>query len=534
MFELTKALRDWLIANQDISEDSSEEEFRMEAGMALVDGSLTREKFIELTTPPKATEANEFSKKLDVMTASLDSLAKVLTGKKEGLETEKKVDLGNGNKDEELEDMSRVIADQGGTPSESETTKARVKTVDEIFNTTKSAVVYPSSTRGGKPHSFAGQPVVYQQRPMDTPSELDKACAGAWAKLHLALQLPQICGPPNLIWDRLPEIDKQLLHYLCEKGMWDETEKDNQSRPRLVKGYRGGIKQLIDDVNSGGFEAAPIVFDDQVIETPLLYGELYPLVNEVPLPRGRRVEAVSIGTVTGGWGGIDATNIALFNTAGFVAAFDTTIYRWEGAVVIGLDFLSDTPIDFGSTITRQYGERLLEDLDDVVATGNGTNQPQGIMNAAGTTAVAFGGATTLGAYETLLFAVHKRELKNPTIDRTFVFCGTETSYSRARALNVTAADQRRLGGGHADQGDYRSYRWMGRPYKINESLANTQIFAAVLGRYRMYRRKGFTVRTSTEGATLIRANEILISVTARYGGQLERGACAGVTTTAPA
>jgi HK97 family phage major capsid protein len=82
--------------------------------------------------------------------------------------------------------------------------------------------------------------------------------------------------------------------------------------------------------------------------------------------------------------------------------------------------------------------------------------------------------------------------------------------------------------------DYDSYGWMQRPYKINESLTNAQVFYAVLGRYRMYRRRGLTVRMSTEGSTLIRANEQLIAVTSRYGGQLERGACATKTTNAPA
>lgn len=78
-----------------------------------------------------------------------------------------------------------------------------------------------------------------------------------------------------------------------------------------------------------------------------------------------------------------------------------------------------------------------------------------------------------------------------------------------------------------------SYKWMGQPYKINESLTNAQIFCAILARYRGYRRKGFTLRTSTEGDTLIRANEMLITFTARIGGQLERGACASRTITAP-
>jgi len=81
---------------------------------------------------------------------------------------------------------------------------------------------------------------------------------------------------------------------------------------------------------------------------------------------------------------------------------------------------------------------------------------------------------------------------------------------------------------------YDGYSIMQRPYKINESLSNAQIFYAILARYRMYRRRGLTIRTSTEGDTLIRKNEMLMVAMARYGGQLERGACAAITTTAPA
>lgn len=535
MLKITKELRDWLVADRKTAEDATEDEFRTDAGKAFAEGALTPEKYLELTKDEKVDEANGFAKKLDRMADGLADLTKVLTEQKEKTEEskgEKKIDLGGNERHDDLEDISKMISENGGTPTEFDEAKVRVKSVKEAFSTIKTAAVYPMRTTKGTPHLFAGEPVVHHGRALDVPSDFDKALAGAWAKFQLASVTPRIAGNADLAWRALPEIDKRLLHHLCAEGMWDATE--DHGKPRMEKGYHGGTKQLIDDVISGGFEAAPIVFDDLVIETPLLYGELWPLVNEIPLARGRRVEGVWIGTVTGGWGGVDATNIGLFGTAGYVAAFDTTIYRWQGAVLIGLDFMSDTPIDFGATITRQYGERLLEDLDDVVATGNGLTQPQGIMNAAGTTAVAFGGVTTLGAYETLEFSVHKRELKNPQNDRTYVFCGTDTSYSRARGLNVTAADQRRLGGGEANQGDYRSYRWMGRPFKINESLANTQLFAAVLARYRAYRRKGFTVRTSTEGATLIRANEMLITVMARYGGQLERGACAGVCTTAPA
>ena len=544
--KVTKKLKGWLVANCEVKPDSTEDEFKMATGMAMVDGKLATEKYVELTKEEDEDEVNEFSEKLDKMTNSIEKLTTVLTSKEE-VKEEKEVETETKEVEDEVTEekkvapekekqmsgtISKMIASQGGTPDDvNADPKVRVKKAIESYGSTKTAMLYPERTKAGTFHPLAGKQVMSHGRPLDTPSELKYALGGTWMKFQLASATPQIAGNPQRAYEMLSEHEKGLFHHLIENEEWDATVKDGH--PRSTKGYRGGVKVLLDDAISGGFEAAPIVFDDLAIETPQLYGELWPLINEVPLARGRRVEGVSIGTVTVGWGGVDATPIALFNTAGYVAAFDTTIYRCQGAVQIGLDFMEDTPLNFGQTISRQYGESLLVSLDDCVATGNGATQPQGIMNAAGTTVVAFGGATSLGAYETLLSSIHKREHK-PNVMNSLVFCGTYVSYWRARGLNVTAADQRRLGGGESDQGGYMSYKWMGQPYKINESLANTQIFCAILTRYRGYRRKGFTLRTSTEGDTLIRANEMLITFTARYGGQLERGACAATTVTAPA
>ena len=543
---LTKRLKGWLVANFGTKPDSTDDEFKMAAGMAMVEGKLSGEKYVELTKEEDEDEVNEFSEKLDKMTDSIDKLTTVLTPKEKEVSEEKEVEAETKEVEEEITEekkvtlekekqmdgtISKMIASQGGTPDDANVDpKIRVKSAIESYGSTKTAMLYPKMTKAGTSHPLAGKQVMSHGRPLDTPSELKYALGGVWMKFCLAAATPRIAGNPQRAYEMLSEHEKGLFHHLVENEEWDATVKEGQ--PRSVKGYRGGVKVLIDDAISGGFEAAPIVFDDLAIETPQLYGELWPLINEVPLPRGRRVEGVSIGTLTVAWGGVDATAIALFNTAGYVAAFDTTVYRCQGAVQIGLDFMEDTPLNFGQTMGRQFGESLLVSLDDCVATGNGATQPQGIMNAAGTTVVAFGGATTLGAYETLLSSIHKREHK-PNVMNSLVFCGTYVSYWRARGLNVTAADQRRLAGGEGDQGGYMSYKWMGQPYKINESLTNAQIFCAILARYRGYRRKGFTLRTSTEGDTLIRANEMLITFTARYGGQLERGACASRTITAP-
>ena len=81
------------------------------------------------------------------------------------------------------------------------------------------------------------------------------------------------------------------------------------------------------------------------------------------------------------------------------------------------------------------------DLDDVIATGDGTTQPEGIINHALVTTVVWGGATSIGGYEAMHFGVPKQEHR-PEKMSSAVFVGNETSYIRARALPVGATDAR--------------------------------------------------------------------------------------------
>lgn len=579
--KLTVKLKSWIVRNTDTKASASDEDFKKAAGEALVSGILDVDELKSLSMDEDDEEAEAFHMTMKGITDVLQDIkASLNKDDDDDLDGEKDSDKDDkeGSKMEcakckatvmadakggytckkcgymqkpegkdysgndkggkksgpsEFEKMVTRIGGRGGMYYEEGDEKSfdiRVKEAAEQYDDTKSTMTYPEYNSKGHSHAFAGQPMRDfsdgQSRVINEPSDLDKAVSGAFAKF---LVNSAKIRSKSLAFMQLPDHDKELLMHAMQKMNWggssDGGDLADIKNRRLTPHEQ---KALIDDGTSGGLEAAPIVFDDMVIQTPLLNGELFPLVNTVPLDRGRRIEGVATGTVTGSWGGVDDTAISLFNTASYVSAFDTTIFRWEGAVRIGLDFLSDTPIDFGQHFTQQYGERLLEDLDDVIATGNGTTQPEGIMNKSGTTSVAFGGTTTLGNYESLRFGVAKPEHK-ANLMRTAVFCGTETSYQRARAIPVGASDARRLGGM-----DYDSYKWMERPYKINESLSNAQIFYAILGRYRMYRRRGLTIRTSTEGDTLIRNNEMLMVAMARYGGQLERGAVAAVTSTGEA
>lgn len=524
--KLTAGIRKWVAANTSVKADADDATIAQAAADALVKGLLTVEEFTKLSITEDDQNASELKTMLADLKSTLKSLAKPeVPAPEEGTETPstKAAKPQMSSLEKMVIGVSRTaFGDEDGEKSFS----VRVKEAAEGYNSSKSAMVYPREVKG-KAHPLAGQPVRDFEggRQIDEPSERDKAVSGAYAKF--AVNAAKLRSK-SLAFQQMPQHDKELLLYAMENEKWggasDGGDYADIKDRRLTPSEQ---KALIDDATSGGLEAAPIVFDDQIISAPLLYGELFPLVSLVPLDRGRRVEGVATGNVTGGWGGVDDSAITLFTTTSYVSAFDTTIFRWEGAIKVGLDFLSDTPIDFGRHLTSQYGERLLEDLDDVVATGNGTTQPEGITVKTGATSVAWGGATSIGNYESLRFGVPKNEHR-ANVQGSAVFVGTETSYQRARAIPVGASDARRLGGM-----DYSSYTWMERPYKVNESMGNTKVAYCILSRYRMYRRRGLTIRTSTEGDTLIRANEMLMVATARYGGQLERGAVCARTTTAP-
>ena len=520
--KLTDALKSWLVENCGVKADSSDDDFRSAAATAIASGTLSTDKFATLIADPKEATANQFVKTMETIVSRLDAIEERTKTPQTPPVAPPETPAPPQETDWHKGFMSQMNA--GPAP----TGDVRVKGAHEQYATEKSAAVYPMFTQKGVPHPLAGRPVMdfaEAGRQIDNPSELDKAVAGAYAKF--CIQTARLKGSRSLAFSQMPQHEKDLLMYAMENMKWAGATDGGDRADIVNRNLRPSeAKALIDDATSGGLEAAPIVFDDMVIQAPLLTGELFPLVNVVPLDRGRRVEGVSVGKVTGSWGGIDDTAISLFNTSSYVSAFDTTIFRWQGAIKVGLDFMSDTPVDFGALITAQYGERLAEDLDDVIAAGNGTNQPEGIINKSGTTSVNFSGSTSIGNYESLWFGVSKAEHR-PNVAASAVFCGNETSYQRARAIPVGASDARRIFGL-----DERTYSLFGVPYKINETLANTEAFYCIMSRYRMYRRRGLTFRTSTEGDTLIRANEMLITCTARYGGQLERGAAAAITTTA--
>lgn len=366
-------------------------------------------------------------------------------------------------------------------------------------------------TRYDVKHAKTGQPVydpVYG-RECVSMSEGSKARAGVLLK-HLANRAGVTSNP-------LSEHEKALLAEITEKQAWCGRIGE-EWYDHIGNDHR--IKALLDDNTSGGLEITPIEFDADLITFPLLTGELFPLVDLKPVPRGRRIEGGSISTPTIAWGGGDNTEISLFNTDSLVAAIDTTIFAVDAAIEVGRDFLSDSPAAVGETLVNLLGERLRNELDDVIANGNGTTQPEGIFVKSGISTVSSDngnpGPPTLDDYETLMFTVGKQYR---SAANRCVFISNDTTYQRRTGIKVDAAtpstDQRPVFG--MTHNDYSTLGW---PHKVQNDITNPRIAFGAMNRYRMYRRLGLTVEWHTQGSTLARKNLALLIVRARFGGKV--------------
>lgn len=551
--KLTEALKKWLVDAGLAAATASDEEFKAAAAKALMGGQLTSDKLVELSRDPDAAKASALEGKLDAVLNAVTEQGKRIDVIEQRAATPAPAPAPTpapaatpepaptpapapeAKKPEGPSVFDKLFAGSDGASSGEDVVTIRFVGAHERYQKSRTEQRFPTVTAKGVPHPFAGQRMFEgsatgAKRYIDAPSELDQAISGAYIKWCVRAEKGSDAGIPQAL--RMTDHDRDLMQYALSECNWGGVIRGGGSEDEgaiAIKNRRlspSEIKAILDDNTSGGLEIAPIVFDDMIIQIPILNGEFYPRVNTVNITRGRRIEGGSIGNVTISSGGADGTSIPLFNTASFISAFDTNIYVANGAIEIGLDFLSDSPIDVAGIVSAQYGQVLLAWLDEQVCVGDGTTEPEGIINASGTTSVnsanGAGGGPTVGDYEGLLFGVAKN-YKAGTPANRITFGANETTYSRARGIAVGTTDQRRVFGmTHED------YMLLGHPYGINEQFTNQQIVFVNWARYRMYRRLGLTVKVTTEGKELVRNNMMLLTARARYGGQLEDGGAAAV------
>jgi len=358
-------------------------------------------------------------------------------------------------------------------------------------------------------HAKTGQPVMFAGSPVESPSELQLAKVGVVMKWR-AIQSGMSGVPP------LTEHETGML-----KQMLAEDDWCGQFANRWVDGAKLADLHLtkdpallLNDSGSGGQYLVPTDFDSAVVTFPLLVGELLPYIDMRNMSRDT-IEGASIGNPTVTWGQADGSAVTLFDATALVSQLSTAAQNVMVAVEVGRDLLSDSPADIGRTLVDVIGQRMAAELDRVIADGNGSTEPLGLLRTPAATTVnsvlGSGGPLMLADLERLLFAIDK-----PYRVASFgpCFIGNDVMYRHARTIPVGQADARRVLGDN-----YGSYSVLGHPYRVANGIDNGKVAFASLRRYRLYRRQGFETRWTDQGKTLALTNTALLTVRGRFGGK---------------
>lgn len=347
---------------------------------------------------------------------------------------------------------------------------------------------------------------VNNDQPQLCPSEHDYAVAGVYLK-RVALR-----SGIDVAW--FPE-DEALWNHVCKDVPWVGLV-GNEWR-REIRGLE--IKALLDDTTSGGGYLNPTPFDQAVITTPVLFGELYPFVDVVDVPRGSSIEGASMTNPTVTWGGTEGTAASLFDTASLFSQTSNSFHEIAVHIETGRDFMADSAVDVGRLLVQQIGLKFRESLDEQIAIGDGTSEPEGIFTASGVTTANSSNGTSgpfaLGDFEALSLTAGKQYLNaawNPA------YVTSHYMYRQARSIPVGSADARRLLG--MDHSKYNILEWR---CGIQDSISNGSVAFGPLKMYRMYRRLGMQVKWTSEGQTLQLRNTTLLTVRGRFGGFLTLG-----------
>lgn len=561
MLKITAALRAHMEKEFGLASGASDDQVREMVINKQLDGALDLAKIRELTVEKAAGAVAELDARVSKLELTLSSgLAEIKGLIAGGAQAGSQAGATGAAGQQPAGTKAGAVSDAVGKAMVGSGDAGRVevlKAVDRYSDST-TAATWDRSENHFMSKSFGGRNVAEFQHgigagPINMPSARSLAITGAFMK-HLVNKQYRAEGR-EVPWQfKMTEHDRELVKYAvhecrfsgpigykgaASKGLADRVE-DTDAADIWVDGVclrdlpNGDYwqKAVLDDSTSGGLEAVPIEFDQNVILTPLLNGELFPLVDTMTVSR-RRQEGVKVGNPTMSWGTGEGTSVALFDTDGFITAFDNSIYPITGALELGRDFLADSPVAIGQIVQRNYGERFKAELDNAIANGNGTNRPEGLFIASGlstvTPAGGAGAAPQVGDYEGLQFGVAKQYLSEAGLppNSRAVFLGTQTSYMRARGIPVdSSSDARRIFGSD----NQMDYRLMGFKYAINESAGNAKIGFFCLNRYRLYRRAGLEVRVVRDDRTSVLSNTELVVVRARFGGALTHAA-AGVKIT---
>lgn len=525
---LSQKLRDHAVANLGVAADASEDAFKSAIALALVNGKIDTKTIDSLVAEddPQAKLQKMIDDRMD---AAFSRFAQTLEKAKPVAEIPAGAEMPK-NPAKSLPDNPadpRTLLMQGGPTGDG----IRVKKASDCYDGTKSAAVWQKSQDSGE--YAKDRPAfiwegngsgVAAPRYIDNPSRKEKAKMNAVFK-HKLRGIP---GMKDHV--RMTEHEMELVKEAVHEDRWVGTlhKEEHYTGSRMLKDY--DVKAVLDESGASvGAEAVPEYFDDAIIRTPLLSGELFPYVEVVPMARGSSVDGVKIGTPTF-VSTAEGSAITPFSTTAFNTAFDTTIFPASVVFEWGLDFEADAVDGYIQQVIQQIGEESKRWLDEQIAIGDGTTEPQGIFVATNTAVSAIGTHTfssfTYADIVNLAFGINKAH-RNAFGGSFTRFVMNDPQYKSLLQIATGVTGDTRAIFGMA----WKSYMLGDYPVSVQNNISNGNLGLCNLRGYRMYRRQGLQFLQDETGRTNRLAHTKLLMGRMRWGGQLTLAGYMGEMTT---
>lgn len=382
---------------------------------------------------------------------------------------------------------------------------------------------------------LSGEPQVYNGNEVHHSTERSRAMSAVWMKFQIT---------PETLTERDVDVIRHILHN--EKFYVPNRENDTDSRLLTEHerhlcwtGHKNFYARemkaaVVDNSGTGGEYATPEFFDMDMIIAPTLAMEDIPsFCNIIPVARGTYASNFILGRPTLAAANeptTSATPTSVFSATGFIENHDTDFFRAAGFLELGRNFVEDAHPRLVSEIMAQYQRSVRLWLNEQICTGDGTTEPQGIMNASNTNnvtpATPTTGPATLADVLEMLFAVNK-EYREDGGRANAIYVMTDLTYSRLRGIATGVTGDTRLVFGD----NVEDYRLFNHPVLIEEGgMTNAYMIFAQMKGYRLYQRQGPRFIRESGGDTLTRRNTFLVGCDVRFGGQLDLGGYAAVAT----
>jgi HK97 family phage major capsid protein len=202
------------------------------------------------------------------------------------------------------------------------------------------------------------------------------------------------------------------------------------------------------------------------------------------------------------------------------------VFEW------GIDFESDATPNYMANVIAQIGDESLRWLDEQIAIGDGTTEPQGLFvgttTAVGTVSSHTAGSMSYADIVQLAFGIDKahRNAFGGSFTR-FVMKDSQYKQLWQVATGVTG-DARPVFANPTFQ--WKSYQLGDYPVSVQNNITTGNLALVNLRGYRMYRRQGISFLQEESGRTLRLLHERMLMARMRWGGQMTLAGYVGEMT----